>query len=223
LSKRFTIGYPGKHAAAEPGQSAAPAKETVMKEDAAQSSKPGLNETLNETTARMGETAPAVHGSAKSLRDVLLHHRQWVGTGWELGERADLHGADLHASDLQGATLRDADLHDANLEGADLHDADLDGADLHGAKLAAACMHHALLHWADLHGADLHGADLRSADLRDTDLTGADLTDAALDGADIRGADLRDTCGFVDRMLAGTRLDADTRLPAMDERIVEDQ
>ena len=83
------------------------------------------------------------HLSETILASLLQYHREWVGSGWEAGERADLHGVDLHASQLQGSTLRDADLHDANLEGADLQEADLDGADLHGAKLSAACLEHA--------------------------------------------------------------------------------
>lgn len=186
----------------------------VREEAAVKTKHQTIGSGLSEASAPSRPVGPVEPGSTDHLRQVLEHHRAWVGSGWELGERADLHGADLHASDLQGMTLRDADLHEANLEGADLHAADLDGADLHGAKLTTACLHHAFLHWADLHGADLHGADLRAADLRAADLSGADLTDAALDGADIRGADLRTATGVNEQALGAVQLDADTRLPA---------
>jgi len=90
------------------------------------------------------------------LSTVLERHSIWIGSGWEIGQRADLHGVDLHRVDLHGAVLESADLHRA-----DLHDADLSGADLRS---------------ADLHGADLHRAMLDGADLREADLRGANLT-----------------------------------------------
>ena len=140
-------------------------------------------------------------GAAEEFGSVLDRHRQWIGSGWEVGQRADLHGRDLHAADFSGALLTDADLHRADLHGAALRSADCDGADLHRADLHDADMRDADLQWADLHDADLHGADLRGAlledaDLHRADLHTADLTDARLRGADLRGADLRDARGL---------------------------
>lgn len=152
------------------------------------------------------------------LSAVLDRHRQWVGSGWELGQRADLHGRDLHAINLQGAMLADADLHRADLHDAALCAAELDGADLHRADLHGADLREADLQRADLHGADLHGADLRGAllaeaDLRRADLHEADLTNAQLSGADLRAADLRCARGLTPSQVRAARTDASTRLP----------
>ncbi len=155
--------------------------------------------------ARVGEDGSGEVGSAKGAAEefgsVLDRHRQWIGSGWEAGQRADLHGRDLHAADFSGALLTDADLHRADLHGAAMRGADCDGADLHRADLHDADMRDADLQWADLHDADLHGADLRGAlleeaDLHRADLHAADLTHARLRGADLRGADLRDARGL---------------------------
>ena len=147
-----------------------------------------------------GEVGSAT-GAVERLGSVLDRHRQWVGSGWEAGKRADLHGRDLHAADFSGALLTDADLHRADLHGATLRGAEFDGADLHRADLHGADMQGADLQWADLHDADLHAADLRGAlleeaDLHRADLHAADLTHARLRGADLRGADLRHARGL---------------------------
>ena len=74
------------------------------------------------------------------LKIILERHKEWLETGGENGEHADLQGADLCEADLRDADLRVADLKSADLRGADLHGADL--------------------RWADIRGANLHGADL---------------------------------------------------------------
>ena len=73
--------------------------------------------------------------------------------GYEIGNDANLRGANLCGADLYGADLRNA-----NLCGADLRGANLRGANLYGT---------ADLRGADLYGANLCGADLYSANLRD--------------------------------------------------------
>lgn len=156
--------------------------------------------------------------SAEVLSRALQRHETWLGSGWELGARADLHGLDLHRMGLSGAILDSADLHGADLHRALLGNADLEGADLHTADLHGADLHGAELGWADLQAADLHGADLsggslRDADLRDADCHGVDLTGADLNGADLRGADLRRARGLTEAQIATARIDACTKLP----------
>lgn len=85
--------------------------------------------------------------TAEQLAEILGKHRAWLNDE-EVGERANLRGADLRDANLRGANLRDANLRDANLS-----DADLRGANLRGANLSSA----------DLRDADLSGADLRGA------------------------------------------------------------
>src|SRR5574344_1062263 len=91
----------------------------------------------------------------KKLKEILTNHKLWLVD--ELGERADLCGADLRHANLSGANLCGADLSRANLYGMNLQDADLCDADLSR---------------ADLSRANLCGADLR----------GANLTDVTYDG-----------------------------------------
>jgi hypothetical protein len=146
------------------------------------------------------------------LQDVLNQHRAWIGSGWELGARADLHAIDLHLADLSDVVLSDADLHDADLHGAHLERADLDGCDLHSAKLCGAHLRAASLPFADLHAADLHGADLHGADLRCADLHEADLTDADLGECNLCGADLRLARGLGAAQLTAARIDDATLL-----------
>jgi uncharacterized protein YjbI with pentapeptide repeats len=158
------------------------------------------------------------------LESVLERHEAWIGSGWEMGKRADLHGTDLHAFKLQGALLADADLHRADLHCADLQQAELDGADLHRADLHRADLHGADMQWADLHRADLHRADLHGAvlreadlhraDLHEADLHGADLEQADLAFADLRGADLTQVKGLTQAQLNGAQGNATTRLPS---------
>lgn len=158
----------------------------------------------------------SVDGS--DLQAALERHRMWIGSGWELGKRADLHRADLHGSDLKEVMLPEADLHAADLHRADLRDADLEGADLHRADLCRAKLHGAELRWADLHRArmcraDLEGADLKEADLHRADLSGANLRGADLRGADLRGADLRRAKGLTQAQIDAACGDPSTRLP----------
>ncbi|MGF1639631.1 MAG: pentapeptide repeat-containing protein [Rhodospirillales bacterium] len=173
---------------------------------------------MNRTRLGSDDAADAAM-SAERLRTVLDRHEAWIGSGWELGQRADLHGRDLHACDLQGVVLAEADLHRADLHCADLAQAELDGADLHAADLHRADLRDAVLEWADLHRADLreadlHGADLREADLHGADLHGANLEGANLEHADLRGADLRRVKGLTSVQLAAATCDEMTRLPA---------
>ena len=79
----------------------------------------------------------------KQLGKILKKHKEWLFSGYERGEKAnlrdaDLRGANLHGADLQGANLHGANLRYANLSGADLHYADLHYADLRGANLCDA-------------------------------------------------------------------------------------
>lgn len=155
---------------------------------------------------------------AEVLSRAVQCHEMWLGSGWELGARADLHGLDLHRVGLSGVILENADLHEADLHRALLGNADLEGADLHRADLHGADLHGAELGWADLREADLHGADLsggslHDADLRDADCHGADLTEADLTEADLRGADLRGARGLTRAQIVAARIDARTKLP----------
>ena len=119
---------------------------------------------MNERASNNNTHAPAVAASvadgsaaARVQPDVLSlalqRHQTWLGSGWEMGARADLHGADLHGAGLSGAILEIADLHSADLHRAVLGDADLEGADLHRADLHRAdLLATRRLSWADLAG-----------------------------------------------------------------------
>ena len=93
----------------------------------------------------------------EKLAEVLQKHKAWL-CDEEVGERADLSGADLRSADLSGA----------DLSGANMSGADLSGANLRGANLS----------YANLRGANLRGANLRGANLRYANLRGADLSGA---------------------------------------------
>jgi len=184
---------------------------------------------MNEIMIRgrhMGQVAGAAHERIEAARKTpaevlaraLERHQTWVGSGWEMGARADLHGADLHGAQLTGAILESADLHKADLHRAALGEADLESADLHGADLHRADLHAAQMNWADLHDADLHGANLSGGSLCDADLRGADchgavFTDADLAGADLRGANLSRALGLTRSQIAAATTDTKTRLP----------
>lgn len=160
--------------------------------------------------------------SAGELAAVLEKHQTWVGSGWEMGKRADLHGCDLHGRRLPGTLLADADLHRCDLHRAMLPEAELDGADLHGADLheadlTGADLQHADLHAADLHRADLRQALLREADLHNADLRGANLKHADLTQADLCGANLEGARGLTRAQLTRAHTDAATRLPPVIE------
>ncbi len=156
--------------------------------------------------------------SSGELEAALEKHQMWVGSGWEMGKRADFHRTDLHRAKLQGALLPDADLHSADLCRATLSEADLEGADLHRARLQRAKLDGAELRWADLHEADLQKADLEGAVLQDADLhraklCGANLEGADFKGADLRGADLTGTRGLTREQILVANVDARTKLP----------
>lgn len=169
-------------------------------------------------SARQGMKLPAQRMPAEMVSRAVRRHETWLGSGWELGARADFHGLDLHRAGLSGVILENADLHGADLHRALLGNADLEGADLNRADLHGADLQGAELSWADLQGADLHGADLsggslHDADLRDADCHGADLTGADLHGADLRGTDLRCARGLTQAQIAAARTDPRTKLP----------
>ncbi len=173
---------------------------------------------MNKITNGEKEASRRALTKAK-LETILEKHETWMGSGWEMGQRADLHRKDLHDLNLQGAFLADADLHRADLHCADLKRAELDGADLHCADLHNADLHEAVLEWADLHRADLHEADLhgavlREADLHEADLHGADMGEADLEHANLSGANLTRVKGLTQAQLNAALGDAATRLPS---------
>ena len=88
------------------------------------------------------------------LNIILDAHAKWLRD--EVGERANLRGANLSGADLSGANLSAANLSGTNLSAANLRGADLSGA--------------------NLRGADLYRADLRGANLRGTNLSAANLS-----------------------------------------------
>lgn len=142
------------------------------------------------------------------LEGVLKHHHAWIASGWNMGQRADLHHVDLHRADLRAAPLMLVDLHGADLRGADLHDADLESADLRGANLRMADLRSACLKWAELASADLRRANLEGADFRE-----ANLCDTDLRGANLRGANLSEVIGLTQPQLDAAHGDCGTVLP----------
>ena len=72
------------------------------------------------------------------LQKILDEHKVWVESYRQLGDRANLRGADLREADLRDADLRGANLRDANLYSANLRGANLRGADLREANLRGA-------------------------------------------------------------------------------------
>ena len=106
----------------------------------------------------------------KELDKILDNHKEWLRTGGDKGERANLSCADLRCADLRRANLSGADL-----SGADLSCANLSCANLSCANLSCADLSCADLSCANLSCANLRRADLRRADLRRANLSGADL------------------------------------------------
>lgn len=142
------------------------------------------------------------------LQSVLKRHHAWIASGWNTGQRADLHHADLHQADLRGAALMLVDLHGADLRGADLRDADLESTDLRGVNLRMADLRNGCLKWADLQSADLRRANLEGADFHE-----ANLRDADLRGANLRGANLSGVIGLTQPQLDAAYGDPGTVLP----------
>ena len=93
----------------------------------------------------------------EKLAEVLQKHKAWL-CDEEVGERADLSGADLRSADLSGADLSGANMSGADLSGANLRGANLSYANLRGANLRGANLRGANLSYANLRGADLSGA-----------------------------------------------------------------
>ena len=83
------------------------------------------------------------------LRGIYLGHTN-------LGERADLRGANFRGVNLENTSLAHANLGNANLEHANLGNADLGYTKLEGTNLGGA----------DIRGTYLGNANLRNADLR---------------------------------------------------------
>ena len=99
------------------------------------------------------------------LDKIIKLHKKWL-INKDVGERADLRGADLRRADLRRANLRGANLTRANLSGTDLSGANLNCANLSGADLTCT----------NLSGFDLNCTDLRGANLRGANLTRANLS-----------------------------------------------
>lgn len=130
--------------------------------------------------------------SKAELARRLSAHRDWVQSGGERGERAELSGVFLGDADLIGAFLEQAMLENADLEGVNLSGANLKRAGLAHANLRTANLQDAVLDGADLRGAALHRANLHGARLKDANLEQAWLIYAHLEGADLRGANLKE-------------------------------
>ncbi|NIM97721.1 MAG: hypothetical protein GTO24_06475 [candidate division Zixibacteria bacterium] len=76
--------------------------------------------------------------SEEQLKEILKAHREWVESGEEKGERADLQEAFLVRANLQKAMLIDANLQLAFLSSANLGKARLGGAILRDTDLGNA-------------------------------------------------------------------------------------
>jgi uncharacterized protein YjbI with pentapeptide repeats len=131
--------------------------------------------------------------SDRPIKQILQQHQQWLESGGEQGERADLRGWDagaaclnevslqralLRGADLRGCQLRYADLSGAELEQVQFGGADLTGANLSGARLEQASgLAEAMLRYCRLDGV----SGLNCQSFRNADLTGVTLP-AALSG-----------------------------------------
>ena len=93
------------------------------------------------------------------LAEILDQHKQWVESGGETGNKADLCGINLSKADLTGVNLQAAHLHRVNLSGADLSMANLRGASLVRANLQNTNLLGTELRGANLMGANVYGAD----------------------------------------------------------------
>lgn len=119
------------------------------------------------------------------LRRVLYAHAEWILTGGERGEKADLRWVAFQQPNLIGATL----------DSADLTGAWLPLADLSGSSLVGTIMRGAYLHGADLNGTDMRWSDLSGAVISRADLAGCDLTCAAMSGTNFDYADFSGCAG----------------------------
>jgi len=90
--------------------------------------------------------------SQDQLWAILDAHSEWVKSGGQKGDRANLAGANLAGAYLFGANLERANLKDAHLHCANLERANLFGANLYRAKLVDANLHCANLERANLEG-----------------------------------------------------------------------
>lgn len=142
------------------------------------------------------------------LRTILKRHYAWIASGWNMGQRADLHQVDFRQADFRDAPLMLVDFHGADLRGADLRNSDLESADLRGANLRMANLRGACLQWADLEAADLRRANLEGTNFLEVNLRSADLR-----GANLRGADLSEVIGLTGAQLDAAYGDDATALP----------
>ena len=139
-----------------------------------------------------------ITGSPSALPD------NWqLASGYLIGPRAYLDGANLTGANLSDVNLANANLHKAALDDADLGGANLTDANLSGVSSGGITGNPGSLPatWqlisgyligpgANLGGADLSGANLYKADLDYADLRFANLSNANLNWADLSGANL---------------------------------
>ena len=69
------------------------------------------------------------------LKAILKSHKEWLESGGEDGQQANLQHAHLWKADLRDSYLQYAFLQDADLWRADLRQADLQHANLRGVKI----------------------------------------------------------------------------------------
>jgi uncharacterized protein YjbI with pentapeptide repeats len=161
-------------------------------------------------------------GDRDDIQGLLQEHEQWLRSGEQAGQRADLSNADLRGLSLSNADLRGAIMRGCILDDADLNGAQLVHADLRDAQLCSANLTGANLLLTDFSGADLSNADLsnsssssdqlghirrgprfKNANLESTnlsnaacymtDFSGALLVGTKMSGANLEGANLQET------------------------------
>jgi uncharacterized protein YjbI with pentapeptide repeats len=128
--------------------------------------------------------------SPEELQHVLDAHREWLTSGKENGQRANLGHTDLQGADLSGVDLREAELVSADLSETHLRGAKLQQANLARANLQGAIVGGANFGDANLCEANLQEAHLGNANFENADLGGANLSEAHLGGADFRRSKL---------------------------------
>jgi hypothetical protein len=80
---------------------------------------------------------PPLALTLEEFSEILAEHRQWVRSGGQEGEPADLSGANLEGLDLDGYDLSKLDFQGANLVRVKFGDAHVEGASFQAADLPA--------------------------------------------------------------------------------------